>query len=371
MKKRNAFIFSLLALLLVVCVSSGLVMHGYRREQASRELILAIKANETDRALDALRANADPNVRDQGDEAPSLRRYLSTLWQQIYGIKPVTPTVGATALTLAVEHNNSVLAETLLARGAKDIDQSAIEVDAYEPTASSSVPLLVIAVQHKNPSIVQALVRHGSDVNAVDENHETALFYAEDAATAKALLDCGAGINVVNENGETPLTDSLAHISRRELMHDVGNYLRGKPLKPIDDLQTGVVLLLIREGADVNFQSRQGNTPLLIATNGSHRYLDGDGQWPTVIKALLSRGAQVNVQDNSGMTPLMVAASNLHPTLVRILLQHGARVNIRTGHGETAISLAGHRDRFGDGSGRRKQSEVVRLLKWAGEMSSP
>jgi hypothetical protein len=83
MKKRRALIISLLALVLLVCVASGLVLRGYWREQAGRELILAIKANDTNRALDALRANADPNVRDQADAVLSLRSYLSKLWQQM------------------------------------------------------------------------------------------------------------------------------------------------------------------------------------------------------------------------------------------------------------------------------------------------
>ena len=154
MKKRRALTISLLALALLVCVASDLVMRGYWREQAGRELILAIKANDTNRALDALRAHADPNVRDQGEKAPSLRDFLSKLWQQMRGIKPPAHQPGSTALIIAVEHNNTALVEALLAKGARDVELCNLRPN--EPQFPWFTPLLFAAVRNQNPAIVQA-----------------------------------------------------------------------------------------------------------------------------------------------------------------------------------------------------------------------
>jgi ankyrin repeat protein len=401
MKKRRALIFSLLALALLVCVASGLVLRGYWREQAGRELIRAIKANETNRALDALRAHADPNTRDQGNVTPSLRDYLSKLWQQMRGIKPSSTSVGQTALTLAVSQNNTVVAEALLDRGARDVGE-VMRVTSYG--RDMSLPLVMAAAWQSNPILIHALARHGSPVNAVDKDHSTALSCASDAVTIKALVACGADLNAKDLNGDTVLDRSLQQSSPLvDVLLDEGGYdskafaqaaeydnipalnrmLRMgwkfdmpdeegrtplmRALEPhnafVNKGDLNAALLLMRIGANVNAQDRRGDTPLLLAVIGGWGQ-KMDRHSPDVVRTLLKHGARIDAQDELGMTPLMVAASFSHPVLVRILLEHGAQVNMRTKEGETALSLARHSD--GAVSEKASRFEVIRLLTKAG-----
>ena len=401
MKKRRAPILSLLALALLFCVASGLVMRGYWREQASRELILAIKANDTGRALDALRAGADPNVREQNDATPSLFSYLSKLWLQVLGINPPSSSVGQKALTLAVTHNNTVIVEALLDQGAKDIGET-IEIPetAKRPTPLS-LSLLMVAAENKNPAIVRELVKHGWKVDSVNENEETALFYAADAATVKTLVTYRANIDAKDIWGSTVLDHAmkdqpddvvdalldLGALGARTLTYAVRLH-RTEPLNRMFDLgwksdipdEEGSTPLMValnsggsvypdeawrflKRRANVNFRDNQGNTPLILAADG------GIGpqmipQSPGIVQALLDRGAQVNVQNKEGHTPLMAACYELRPTIVRILLQHGARVNLRTREGKTALSMARHCDYRDSDDG--SQSEVITMLKKAG-----
>src|ERR1051325_6775348 len=64
MKKQRTLLLTLLALLLVVGIPAGLLVREYRHEQASQDLIAAIKADDTPAALAALKAGADPNAHD-------------------------------------------------------------------------------------------------------------------------------------------------------------------------------------------------------------------------------------------------------------------------------------------------------------------
>lgn len=410
MKKRRALIFSLLPLAVLICIAFGLVMRGYWREQAGRELILAIKANDTDKALDALRAHADPNVRDQSDVTPSFRAYLSKLWQQMRGIKPQVPNKEASALGLAVEHDNTVVVEALLARGAKAAGEK-YEEEVELPDggthfttadATVNISLLEVAARHGDAAIVQTLARHGCDVNEVNTDHATALFFADNAETVKTLIDCGANpaakdtsertaldFNIYsgNEDGADALLDNGVY--DRAAMMDAIAFDHMEPLKrmlargwkvdapneygstPLEGALTSggrlnldAALLLIEHGANVNHRDAGGTTPLMLAADGG-RYPPMEDQSPLVMETLLKRGAKINAQDSKGRTTLMISALHLRPVLVRLLLKHGARANLKTKKGETALSMAHRRD-WASMDNDRDRSEVIRLLKKAG-----
>ena len=65
MKKRRALLLPLLVFLLIVGIPTGYVMREYRRERLHRDLIVAIKADDTNRALAALKSGADGNAREE------------------------------------------------------------------------------------------------------------------------------------------------------------------------------------------------------------------------------------------------------------------------------------------------------------------
>jgi len=235
MMKRRALIVSLLALALLVCVASDLVLRGYWREQASRELILAIKANDTASALEALRAHADPNIRDQGEKAPSLRAYLSKLWQQMRGKDWRTTELTRTALMDAVEDDNLEMIIALLDAGA--------EVDARDKAGETAL----LMASERQLDVVNLLLARGAKVNAKDKAGWTPLMqasynapYTGNPAIVEALLDRGADLNARGSLGET----ALMLACERHL---------------------NVVKLLVDRGADLNAEDIQWHTALDIA----------------------------------------------------------------------------------------------------------
>ncbi len=75
------------------------------------------------------------------------------------------------------------------------------------------------------------------------------------------------------------------------------------------------VRFLISRGAAINVQDARGNTPLLLAVNGSCQ---------DCIDTLLARRANVNLGNASGETPLIRAVQLRNLALAELLLKAGA-----------------------------------------------
>uniref|UniRef100_A0A914H249 J domain-containing protein n=1 Tax=Globodera rostochiensis TaxID=31243 RepID=A0A914H249_GLORO len=106
--------------------------------------------------------------------------------------------------------------------------------------------------------------------------------------------------------------------------------------------------LLIKNGANVDQQMGNGQTPLFCAC------IRGNFE---IVKCLVVNGADINAVDKLGRTPLMAAAFHGHAGLVRYLLEKGARIDLATNAGGSTA-----RD-FADQSGN---GEVAKMLREAG-----
>lgn len=331
----------------LVAVLIWLQWREVRRQQLNATLIAAIKRDDIPTALAAVQSHADPNCRDRNEAPLTLWQFLLLRWRQMRGEKSASLSQGSSALALAVEKNNTIVVEALVAAGARDVGEKLLAYPGQSPEDASST-LMMYAANHNNPAIVHALARSGSDINTCDEHGSTALFYSKNVSTVQALLDCGADINAQDLHGATALMETIA--------------------SP-DASAAAEVLLLLSYGANVNIHDVDGNTPLWFAVESD--------QSPTVVKALLDKGAKVNVQDIAGSTPLMLAALRLNPVLVQLLLQRGAMANLRMKaaknyseetflpSGSTALSLAQHEHAYTEAR-RGAKLELIRLLKSAG-----
>jgi hypothetical protein len=85
-----------------------------------------------------------------------------------------------------------------------------------------------------------------------------------------------------------------------------------------EDGDLATVISEIEKGANVNFVTRRGTTPLIIAAYHGHE---------DILNALLGAGANVN-HIVSGNTALTKAAEEGNESIVKILLAAGANVNI-------------------------------------------
>ncbi|MCK4753354.1 MAG: ankyrin repeat domain-containing protein [Planctomycetes bacterium] len=132
--------------------------------------------------------------------------------------------------------------------------------------------------------IAKILIERGAKVNAIPTGF-TALHSAavnSHKELVSLLIDYGARVDVKSSFGLTPLCSAMFHsrdLKDRDLMDDVAK-------------------ILIENGADVNFQTRSGYTPLHYAAGWANK---------ETVELLLSIGVDVNAKTDEGDTPLNVA----------------------------------------------------------------
>jgi len=142
-----------------------------------------------------------------------------------------------------------------------------------------------------------------------------ALFGAKQAEAVEELVRVGANPNFTTSQGETPL-------------HQVS--------------KVEVAEALIKNGAKVNVQNYIGETPLLNAIYYYGRYK----QDPKIISTMLAAGANPNTYAssyrnslNGGVTPLMLAIDVDAYALVPELIKAGAYVNAQNNRGMSALHM--------------------------------
>lgn len=86
----------------------------------------------------------------------------------------------------------------------------------------------------------------------------------------------------------------------------------------------------VANGAQINFQTKRGVTPLLLAV----------AEKLALVEFLLDNGADVSLSDDQGNTPLIIAAKVDNVPAVRILLSRGAEVGIMNLEGNTEKEYA-------------------------------
>jgi ankyrin repeat protein len=160
-------------------------------------------------------------------------------------------------------------------------------------------------------NVVNALLHGGADHNAKGRNERTALLLAieeEHQAIADVLLSQpNIDLKAETLQGMTPLMVAVWH------------------------QQEPTVRTLLKLGADVNHQDKEGDT----AVHGAAFY--GNTK---ILYLLLNAKANPNLQNRLGGTALMWAASYGHDEIVGMLLSKGADAKIRDVDGVTAAGWA-------------------------------
>jgi uncharacterized protein len=208
---------------------------------------------------------ADPKIFLEAVKAGELARVQELLAAEPSLANARTET-GASALLLSIYFGCASVRDLLLACGAKlDIHEAAAAgrvdrvaallardsglVNAYAPDGFTPLGL---AAFFGHPEVVDLLLKHGADVNAVSRNATgyTALTGAVargDAEIVAALLTHGARTDHRYAQGYTALGEAAAS---------------GK---------TKIVQLLLAHGADVNARTDAAQTPLALAQEKGHR----------------------------------------------------------------------------------------------------
>ena len=198
------------------------------------------------------------------------------------------------------------------------------------------------------------VVKFPQYVNAIYGKYELPLFAAlckDHLEVGKLLLEHGAKVDAQETTGRTVLLKVIS------LPHHSG--------------LADIVTLLLKHGADVNFQDRDLTNALHLAEYHGElevarillkykayfnsRDIDGNtplhilsGRWPWIYneddildhaKLLLKYGADTNSQDNRNQAPLHVAMRNERFILARILIEHGANPQAEDDYGTTPLHI--------------------------------
>jgi ankyrin repeat protein len=266
--------------------------------QTPKDLPTAVQAGASKQALEMIRTGADVN-QPQGDGSTPL---IWAVNRQDYDVakalleKKANPNAvnefGATPLTEAARLNDTVLVNMLLDAGAK--------VDSANPDGET---ILMLAVKNGNLQMAEKLVDSGANVNEVEKFHNnTPLIYAAaggQPAIIKLLLSKGADVKPralytdwPSQVTSEPRTQYRAVGGLNALMYSI----RGGCYSCVEQL--------VAAGADVNFPTPEGVTPLMLALDNEHN---------EIAKFLMDKGAYLDVWDWWGRTPLWIAVDRRTP----------------------------------------------------------
>ena len=157
-------------------------------------------------------------------------------------------------------------------------------------------------------------IKQGINIDAKDENGNTALFYASVKgydALLKQLITLQADIHTVNHFGWTPLIASAFQGHHKN------------------------ITLLLNAKADVTAKTKEGYTSLMLASRYGH--IDA-------VKQLTSNKASINMvrekDSKRGITALMLAVKHKRDDVIHWLVEQGADKSIKDKSGNTAIFYA-------------------------------
>ncbi|XP_046445039.1 serine/threonine-protein phosphatase 6 regulatory ankyrin repeat subunit A-like isoform X3 [Daphnia pulex] len=193
-------------------------------------------------------------------------------------------------------------------------------------------------------SVVKILLQNGAEVNIRDKDLYSPLHAAAASGqvfVVQQLLEAGADFNASNSFGNTPL--HTACLNGHELVcQDLiasGTSVSAVNLAGQTPIHVSAAAthgerclgLLIERDANINFQAKDGRTPLhMTAIHG--RFMRA--------QMLLDRGALVDIGDKEGCTALHIAAAHGHELLIGVLLNVGADPSRKGRSGMTPMHLA-------------------------------
>jgi ankyrin repeat protein len=264
----------------------------------TQDLATLVQAGATQQALEQIRAGADIHKAHPDGTTPLLWAVNRQDYQVAEALlaRKADPNAanefGATPLTEAARLNDIRLVKMLLDAGAK--------VDSANPDDETA---LMLAIKNGNLAMAEMLVNAGANVNQIEKFHEqTPLIYAAaggHAGIVKLLLSKGADVKP-----RSRYTDWPSQITSEPRV-------QYRPVGGLNALMYAVragcyscVQMLLDAGADVNFPTPEGITPLMLALDNSHN---------EVAKLLMERGAYLDVWDWWGRTPLWIAVDRKPP----------------------------------------------------------
>ena len=256
---------------------------------------------------------------------------------------------------------------------------------------------LHLSILNKNLTTAEFLLQNDSVANTQDDDGNTPLHYAKNASFVKLLLDVGgANPNIPNERGfcavhvavqrrdvesvkcllshsaninvadDTKWLTPL-HLVAQETIHD-SNACSNKSAVQRSSAVIEIAKLLCGTTepaqADMNYQDKDGNTPLHHASVLQHR---DAGE---LMLLFLKNSANPNIKNSRGQSPMHLLMHNLRlrkfdffPDVVQLMLYEGCDVNLQSMNGCAPIHLAIYHGDF-DNAVQLLEREAQLHLSW-------
>lgn len=198
--------------------------------------------------------------------------------------------------------------------------------DALARDVEDKSPLHYAAMKG-HADVVKMLIRTGVDVRKETRNGNSLLHLAAGeghGAVVKVLLDAGADFKAKNKNGELPLHTAANARYHMEIRWSESRYI-------------AVAELLLKDATSVNERDNRGWTPLHFTL---HSWPFELFWWNKAVELLVENGADVNAQAQDGESPLHVAVINAGEDATKLLLKGGADVERKDNNGVTPLHAA-------------------------------
>ena len=237
---------------------------------------------------------------------------------------------------------------------------------------------LVLAVEHRESSMVQLFLDYNANPNATDNRGRSPILCIpvkrdmdkKGMEIAEMLINAKADVNHIDKNLNSALSNAIANDSKAltQLLIARGANIEARgachnTMIMIAILKTSkdVINILIEAGANLKAKNSRGVTALILSLeesnedaaltlieHGSDVVVDGvlALQWAShhgyddVVCALLSKGVDVNGQTNRFDTALEAAIRGNYGSTIEKLLQWGLDLNLKGGKYGCALSTA-------------------------------
>lgn len=210
------------------------------------------------------------------------------------------------------------------------------------------------AVLNENLKLVREFIRLGGDINAEDNNGQSAMHFLVKEFDEKTgyqeifddLIRAGINLDAIDNDGNTALNIAISNHRFKfatrliELYVDIRNIDKnGRTLiHSIPEVFDGseesntILNILIERGLDINAQDYKGRTALHRSLLSFKAYTMG-----RFIRRAVEMGADINIQDHNGRSPIFYAKNQ---ELAELLIELGSNIKVKDNMGRGLLHFS-------------------------------